>query len=58
MPSPLSGGGQASQRQAAAAAHPLYRNVFPEIMCQSHKPELDLDFGVGLQFEAVILLDG
>ena len=29
-------------------------------MCQSHKPELDLDFGVGLQFEAleaVILFD-
>ena len=29
-------------------------------MCKSHKPELDLDFSVGLQFEAleaVILLD-
>ena len=42
------------------AAHPLYCNVLPEIMCQRHKPELDLDFGIGLQFEAleaVILLD-
>ena len=30
------------------AAHPLYCNVLSEIMCQSHKPKLDLDFSVGL----------
>ena len=41
------------------AAHPLYCNVFPEIMCQSYEAELDLDFGARLQSEAlkaVILL--
>ena len=42
--------GAPQRQQLTSERTPLYCNVLSKIMFKSHKPELNLDFSVGLQF--------